>query len=111
MEDNNQESISNQFSQQNLNQEYSNSNNILLREPGIETISSENYLDKNEIEIKEIKEEVKKEDIPIQEINTSFDQANESKEYPLITKLLNIQKLINKELSTRKICKYKIIIV
>lgn len=111
MEDNNQESISNQFSQQNLNQEYSNSNNILLNGPGTETISSENYLDKNEIEIKEIKEEVKKEDIPIQEIKPSSDETNESKEYPLITKLLNIQKLIHKELSTRKICKYKIIII
>ena len=111
MEDNNQESISNQFSQQNLNREYSSSNHILLNEPGTETISSQNYLDKNEVEIKEIKEEEKQENIPMQEINPSTNEINERKEYPLITKLLNIQKIIHKELSTRKICKYKIIII
>ena len=106
MEDNNLESISNQFSQQNLNQEYSNSNHILLNEPQTETISSQNYLDNNENNIEEIKEEQKQEDIPVQDINSSPNEINELKEYPLITKLLNIQKIIHKELSTRQICKY-----
>ena len=106
MEDNNLESISNQFSQQNLNQEYSNSNHILLNESQTETISSQNYFDKNEININEIKEEQKQEeDIPLHDIKSSSNEINEHKEYPLITKLLNIQKIINKELSTRKICK------
>ena len=106
MEDNNLESISNQFSQQNLNQEYSNSNHILLNEPQTETISSQNYLDNNENNIEEIKEEQKQEDIPVHDINSSPNEINELKEYPLITKLLNIQKIIHKELSTRQICKY-----
>ena len=106
MEDNNLESISNQFSQKNLNQEYSNSNHILLNEPQTETISSQNYLDNNENNIEEIKEEQKQEDIPVHDINSSPNEINELKEYPLITKLLNIQKIIHKELSTRQICKY-----
>lgn len=104
MEDNNQPSASSEFISENLNQENNRSNNLLLNEIGSMDISSQNTLEKNKPEIFEIKEE-KSENI-IQSLDNNINkEIKEIKDYPLITKLSNIQKLVQKELSTRKLCK------
>ena len=104
MEDNNQPSISSEFISENLNQENNRFNNLLLNEIGSMDISSQNTLEKNKPEIFEIKEE--KEENIIQPLDNNFNkEIKENKDYPLITKLSNIQKLVQKELSTRKLCK------
>ena len=77
---------------------------VLLNEIGSTDISSQNTLEKNKPEIFEIKEE-KSENI-IQSLDNNINkEIKEIKDYPLITKLSNIQKLVQKELSTRKLCK------
>ena len=103
MEEINQESYSSIINSNNLISE-TNQNEILLKEIGSETISSKNFIEKNENEIKEMIEEKHEANnqVNINQINESKDD----KDYPIITKLLNLQKLIQKELSTRKICKY-----
>ena len=104
MEDNNQPSVSSEFISENLNQENNRSNNLLLNEIGSMDISSQNTIEKNKPEIFEIKEE-KAENI-IQHLDNNFNkEIKENKDYPLITKLSNIHKLVQKELSTRKLCK------
>ena len=78
MEDNNQPTILNEIISENLSKDKSNE---------ILDIQEE----KDKIEENNIKSEIKK--------------CEENKDNPLIKKLLNIQKLVQKELSTRKICK------
>ena len=104
MEDNNQPSISSEFISENLNQENNRFNNLLLNEIGSMDILSQNTLENNKPEIFEIKEE--KEENIIQPLDNNFNkEIKENKDYPLIIKLSNIQKLVQKELSTRKLCK------
>ena len=104
MEDNNQPSVSGESIPENLNQENSRSNNLLLNEIGSMDISSQNTLENNKPEIFEIKEE--KGENMIQSLDNNINkEIKENKDYPLITKLSNIQKLVQKELSTRKLCK------
>ena len=104
MEDNNQPSISSEFISENLNQENNRFNNLLLNEIGSMDLSSQNTLEKNKPEIFEIKEE--KDQNIIQSLDNNINkEIKENKDYPLITKLSNIQKLVQKELSTRKLCK------
>ena len=104
MEDNNQPSVSSEFISENLNQENNRFNNLLLNEIGSMDISSQNTLEKNKPEIFEIKEE--KGENMIQSLDNNINkEIKENKDYPLITKLSNIQKLVQKELSTRKLCK------
>ena len=52
--------------------------------------------------------EIEKKEDNSKELNQNVinNEIKENKQYPLIEKLLNIQKLIKKDLSTRKICKY-----
>ena len=104
MEDNNQPSVSGESIPENLNQENSRSNNLLLNEIGSMDISSQNTLENNKPEIFEIKEE--KGENMIQSLDNNINkEIKENKDYPLIIKLSNIQKLVQKELSTRKLCK------
>ena len=104
MEDNNQPSVSSEFISENLNQENNRSNNLLLNEIGSMDISSQNTLENNKPEIFEIKEE--KGENMIQSLDNNINkEIKENKDYPLIIKLSNIQKLVQKELSTRKLCK------
>ena len=104
MEDNNQPSVSSEFISENLNQENNRSNNLLLNEIGSMDISSQNTLENNKPEIFEIKEE--KAENMIQSLDNNINkEIKENKDYPLIIKLSNIQKLVQKELSTRKLCK------
>ena len=104
MEDNNQPSVSSEFISENLNQENNRSNNLLLNEIGSMDISSQNTLENNKPEIFEIKEE--KAENMIQSLDNNINkEIKENKDYPFITKLSNIQKLVQKELSTRKLCK------
>ena len=103
MEDNNQPSVSGESIPENLNQENSRSNNLLLNESSMD-ILSQNTLENNKPEIFEIKEE--KGENMIQSLDNNINkEIKENKDYPLITKLSNIQKLVQKELSTRKLCK------
>ena len=103
MEDNNQPSVSGESIPENLNQENSRSNNLLLNESSMD-ILSQNTLENNKPEIFEIKEE--KGENMIQSLDNNINkEIKENKDYPLIIKLSNIQKLVQKELSTRKLCK------
>lgn len=119
MEDNNlSNNLSNKIIQENLNKEQNNSNQLILNE----AISSQYILEKFENEIKEkeeIKEindinknneikqiqEQKQEKIVKIDINSRPYEIKEGKENSLIINLINIHKLIRKEMSTRKACK------
>lgn len=128
MEDNIQESNTNENFPVNLNQESKHEEILLSKEEEIEPISNQNILGNNENEeIKEIKQESELKDIdkeieieieqnkqkkneenfneePIQILNNKEIKENNACSLP--EQLLNIQKLIKKELSTRKMCKY-----
>ena len=104
MEDNIQPSISSEIISDNNNQENNKSNNVLLDEIGSMNLSSQNTFEKNKAEIFGTKEE-NTHNIAQSEEKSIEKETNQNKDYPLITKLSNIQKLVQKELSTRKICK------
>ena len=99
MEDNKQGSIMSDNYSMTISQDNTNKEILLLsREDEMKSIASQNFIEKNEIEQKpDYTNELNQ--------NTNNNEIKENKEYPLIEKLLNIQKLIKKELSTRKICK------
>ena len=104
MEEENQENLPIIINNSNLIMDI-NQNEILQKDIGSETISSQKYIEKNENEIKEINEDKHIESTQIKE-NQITIESNNNKDYRIIKQLLNIQKLIQKELSTRKICKY-----
>ena len=103
-------------------QEYNSSNKLLLNETRTETLSSQITSCKNEA-IKKEKDEIKeimninknneineiqkqKEENLIKNIqNSTSNEIKENKNPSLITNLINIQKLIRKEMSTRETCK------
>ena len=98
MEDNKQGSIMSDNYSMTISQDNTNKEILLSREDEMKSIASQNFIEKNEIEQKaDYTNELSQ--------NTNNNEIKENKEYPLIEKLLNIQKLIKKELSTRKICK------
>ena len=101
MEDNNQPTILNEIISENLSKD--KPNEILLNAIENENISSQNIIEKEKDEILDIKEE--KDKIEENNIKSEIKKFEENKDNPLIKKLLNIQKLVQKELSTRKICK------
>jgi hypothetical protein len=108
MEYNKQGSIMSDNYSMTISQDNTNKEILLLsREDEMKSIASQNFIEKNEIEQKEIKNEIEQKPDYTNELNqnTNNNEIKENKEYPLIEKLLNIQKLIKKELSTRKICK------
>jgi len=107
MEDNKQGSIMSDNYSMTISQDNTNKEILLSREDEMKSIASQNFTEKNEIEQKEIKNEIEQTPDYTNELsqNTNNNEIKENKEYPLIEKLLNIQKLIKKELSTRKICK------
>ena len=101
MEDNNQPTILNEIISENLSKD--KPNEILLNAIENVNIYSQNIIEKEKDEILDIKEE--KDKIEENNIKNEIKKGEENKDYPLIKKLLNIQKLVQKELSTRKICK------
>ena len=108
MEDNIQESITSENFPTTMSQTNHNMQILLSEDDTLKSITSQNILEKNENEeVKEIHKELEKKEEKINELNQNINnnEIKENKENPLIEQLLNIQKLIKKDLSTRKICK------
>ena len=108
MEDNIQESITSESFPTSFSQSNTNKQILLLHEDTLKSMTSQNIFEKNENEeIRDIKKEIEKKEININELNQNINniEIKGKKDYPLIEQLLNIQKLIKKDLSTRKTCK------